>query len=174
MVGFEKKLEVPFDAAFVNSAKGISWICRENAKPQRNSVLDCWLSKELLLLFFFFLCLQYYFLSRAVHGSAEFSENTVEKSADEIGPQLLNLFREELSSISPSKELLFQEPKIQFVHKWRYASVSHCIEDPFLFDPNLRLGVCGDWCGGPRVEGEKINSAIFIIFFCSSRNKMND
>ncbi len=27
------------------------------------------------------------------------------------------------------------------------------IDQPYLFDPDLAIGACGDWCGGPRVEG---------------------
>lgn len=27
------------------------------------------------------------------------------------------------------------------------------IEESFLVDDNLKIAVCGDYCGGPRVEG---------------------
>ena len=27
------------------------------------------------------------------------------------------------------------------------------LEARFIWDPHIKVGVCGDWCGGPRVEG---------------------
>ncbi len=32
-----------------------------------------------------------------------------------------------------------------------------------LWDPELELGACGDWCEGPRVEGAYIS--LFLIGF---------
>jgi renalase len=26
-----------------------------------------------------------------------------------------------------------------------------------LFDPTMNIGACGDWCGGPRVEGALVS-----------------
>lgn len=39
------------------------------------------------------------------------------------------------------------------LHRWLYASVSHSSQRPCFYDPRLKLGVCGDWCLGGRVEG---------------------
>ena len=39
------------------------------------------------------------------------------------------------------------------VQRWRYARADAPRPEPFLLDEAQRLGVCGDWCGGPRVEG---------------------
>jgi renalase len=38
-------------------------------------------------------------------------------------------------------------------HRWRYARADAPLADPYLFDPAAGLAACGDWCGGPRVEG---------------------
>jgi renalase len=38
-------------------------------------------------------------------------------------------------------------------HRWRYARADSPLPDPYLFDPAAGLAACGDWCGGPRVEG---------------------
>jgi len=40
---------------------------------------------------------------------------------------------------------------------------------PFLWDPVLQVGACGDWAGGPRVEcafdsGEALAAAIIARF----------
>ena len=38
------------------------------------------------------------------------------------------------------------------VHKWRYAMPAEPLDNRYLFDPQLGIGACGDWCCGPRVE----------------------
>jgi len=39
------------------------------------------------------------------------------------------------------------------VHRWRYSLPPQIMDDPCLWDATARLGACGDWCGGPRIEG---------------------
>jgi predicted NAD/FAD-dependent oxidoreductase len=38
-------------------------------------------------------------------------------------------------------------------HRWRFALPLEPLPDPCLFDAGRRLAACGDWCGGPRIEG---------------------
>lgn len=38
-------------------------------------------------------------------------------------------------------------------HRWRYARARGGVEGSCLWDPAARLGACGDWCGGPGLEG---------------------
>ncbi len=44
------------------------------------------------------------------------------------------------------------EPAHAVVHRWRYAQTQTPLGQPFLWDPELGLGLCGDWCLGHRVE----------------------
>lgn len=37
-------------------------------------------------------------------------------------------------------------------HRWRYALVETALGRDCLYDPALKLGACGDWCLGPRIE----------------------
>ncbi len=37
-------------------------------------------------------------------------------------------------------------------HRWRYAMVERAAEEPYLWDAAARIGACGDWCLGSRVE----------------------
>jgi len=51
------------------------------------------------------------------------------------------------------------------VHRCRYALVEETAGVAFLWDDEIRLGACGDWCLGPRVEaafdsGEALAEAI--------------
>ncbi len=38
-------------------------------------------------------------------------------------------------------------------HRWRYALAGAPLPERCLYDASSGLGACGDWCGGPRVEG---------------------
>lgn len=38
-------------------------------------------------------------------------------------------------------------------HRWRYARVGAGLANNCLWDAEARLGACGDWCGGPGLEG---------------------
>jgi len=38
-------------------------------------------------------------------------------------------------------------------HRWRYALPEEPLSERCVVDGDRKLGVCGDWCGGPRVEG---------------------
>ncbi len=56
MIGFDQRIDVPFDGAFVNTVgAAVSWVLREGAKPARTSTLDCWTGALSLLTFVCFL-----------------------------------------------------------------------------------------------------------------------
>ena len=38
-------------------------------------------------------------------------------------------------------------------HRWRYASGAINSDDGFILNPDIKLGLCGDWLNGGRVEG---------------------
>lgn len=38
-------------------------------------------------------------------------------------------------------------------HRWLYSRPTESLTHKSLWDEVHRLGACGDWCGGPRVEG---------------------
>jgi len=44
-------------------------------------------------------------------------------------------------------------PSYVVAHRWRYALPTEPLPDRYLFDGDLNIGACGDWCAGPRVEG---------------------
>jgi renalase len=43
-------------------------------------------------------------------------------------------------------------------HLWRYAFVSKSINEDFIFDENLSLGMCGDYFNGKDLEGAYLSS----------------
>jgi predicted NAD/FAD-dependent oxidoreductase len=42
---------------------------------------------------------------------------------------------------------------VQTAHLWRYSLVDNPLATGALWNPELRLGLCGDWCQGARIEG---------------------
>lgn len=40
----------------------------------------------------------------------------------------------------------------QSTHRWLYSLVDKPLEVGALWDPDIGLGVCGDWCTGARIE----------------------
>jgi len=82
------------------------------------------------------------------HAKAGWSETHLEAPDDAVHATLL----------SAVGDFLGQAPNWRFsqVHRWRYASVARpdaCALEPFWFDAELGLGVCGDFLGGAGLEG---------------------
>jgi len=79
-----------------------------------------------------------------VHAGPEWSLSYLEEPAEVIAETLLDRFR-----------LIFGIDDVArhaTAHRWRYALVQDSAGLPFFWDPAVRIGACGDWCLGPRVE----------------------
>jgi predicted NAD/FAD-dependent oxidoreductase len=81
-----------------------------------------------------------------LHGSPEWSQDNLELEPDEAAARLLEAFGEAAGGLG-------SVPVHIEAHRWRYALPHAPLAEPCLFDAGRRLAVCGDWCGGPRVEG---------------------
>lgn len=79
-----------------------------------------------------------------VQASKSWSETHLEETTESVGEKLLQSFCV-LTSADADAELLF-------VHRWRYAFTETALGQGCLWDNNLQLGVCGDWCLGRTVE----------------------
>lgn len=101
----------------------ISWVARDGSKPGRPHP-HAWV----------------------LHASPEWTRQHLEQSPDEVLPRLLQAF--EALVRRPMPALAFSA-----AHRWRYASVPQPLVESHLWDPAAGIGVAGDWCGGPRVEG---------------------
>ncbi|HZI10915.1 MAG TPA: FAD-dependent oxidoreductase [Myxococcus sp.] len=80
-----------------------------------------------------------------LHGSPDFSREFLEEPPEGVTARLVEAFREATG--------LDVRPVEAVAHRWRYALPAPPLEETALFDEALGLGACGDWCGGPRVEG---------------------
>ena len=123
MVALERSVTADFDAAFVHDSP-ISWIARDSSKPARNSKVETWV----------------------IHASAQWSEEHIETDRAEVQEVLLSAFWKALGK-TPLSTLH------SVAHRWRYAIPSNPSSSSCLFDSENNVIACGDWCGGPRVEG---------------------
>jgi len=123
MVAFEEPLPLPWDAAFVEDS-ALSWVARNSSKPGRPAEYDCWV----------------------LHGSSAWSQQNLEEPASVVQQKLLAAFWK-ATGHKPQQHAALS------AHRWRYALPVEPLASHCLFDAQLQLGACGDWCGGPRVEG---------------------
>lgn len=101
----------------------LSWIARNSSKPGR-SAPDCW----------------------TLHASPSWSRERLEDSAESVAADLVAEFWR-ATARRP------QSPEFVTAHRWRYALPRDPLPQRYLLDHDWNLGACGDWCGGPRVEG---------------------
>lgn len=101
----------------------LAWAARNSSKPERPAY-ESWI----------------------LHGTPEWSEAHLEMDGTEIMPLLSGTFFTCLG-LDPVT------PAFASAHRWRYAMAEEPLEAGYLWDADLRLGLCGDWCHGSRVEG---------------------
>jgi predicted NAD/FAD-dependent oxidoreductase len=129
LVQFSARLELDYDGAFVQDSP-LSWIARNSSKPGRHGDLEAWV----------------------LHASAEWTQCHLEEPAEAIRERLLDAFWQ-------ATGLRATIPSDAAAHRWRYALPTEPLPDRYLFDPDLNIAACGDWCAGPRVEGAFLSGA---------------
>ena len=82
--------------------------------------------------------------SWVLHASAAWSRAHLERSAAEVSAAMLAEFRALTGQTANPAEIR--------AHRWRYALVETALGVPCLWDHAARIGVCGDFCLGARVE----------------------
>ncbi len=118
-------LDAPLDPGF-DAARiedpVLSWIAVEASKPGR--------SEKTAL---------------TIHSRNDWAEANLERDRGEVKSEMLASLKRVLGQDFSSAAWLD-------LHRWRYANVEQAVGEPFLFDDDLGLGACGDWCLGNRVE----------------------
>ena len=136
LVGFEKKLDVPWDGAFIHDSP-LSWVARNSSKPGRDATKDCWV----------------------LHANAEWSVNHLEDAPASVISQLLEAYACAIGENLPTQIY-------KMAHRWRYSIGSSFINHTDLHDESIGLRICGDWMNGGRFEGaflSGINAAESIL-----------
>lgn len=106
----------------------IAWAARNGGKSGRGGNLETW----------------------TVHATPEWSRAHLEGQPEAIEAELFAAFAAALPARPPA-------PAWLSTHRWRYAFVERALGAPFLLDAEAGLGLCGDWCLGPRVEAAWIS-----------------
>ncbi|CAN7445681.1 NAD(P)-binding protein [Acidovorax sp. LjRoot38] len=78
-----------------------------------------------------------------LHASPEWSEAHIEDSAEAVTTALLAAFA----------ALGGPTPLAATAHRWRYADTEPALTQGSWWDAQMRLGLCGDWLHGGKVEG---------------------
>lgn len=107
----------------------IAWAARQESKPGRSNRS----TKEA----------QHWVL----HGSVPWTKEHLEDTPAEVAARLSEAFVEQCS-LGGRAEIMHAS-----AHRWRYARGHLSQQAPALFDAKARLGVCGDWLSGARIEG---------------------
>ncbi|MGM0673702.1 MAG: NAD(P)/FAD-dependent oxidoreductase [Spirochaetota bacterium] len=125
MLGFNEAIGIDLDAVFVDHP-ALSWAARNSSKPGRDlrSPQEAWV----------------------LHASSDWS-----RTRDEMDPQRVT--DELISAFDSSTGVAFGTPEVATAHRWRYARPARALGLGALWDGRLQLGMCGDWCSSPRVEG---------------------
>ncbi len=80
-----------------------------------------------------------------IQAGAEWSQQHLELDREEVSQQLFALFQAECGTTLP-------QPNFLKAHRWRFA-LAFGQHGATMWNPQLRLGACGDWCMAPQVEG---------------------
>ncbi len=129
MMAFDEPLNLEWDAAFVHDSP-LTWIARNSSKPGRQSEPETWV----------------------MHASPEWSRLHLEASSSETEALLSSEFWTATAKSA-------RPPRFCTAHRWRFALPVEPLDERCLFDAERRMGACGDWCGGPRVEGAFLSGA---------------
>ncbi len=100
----------------------LAWIARDASKPGR-AKRECWV----------------------LHTTPEWSSAHRDDDADDVAGALLAALGAALGRSIP-------DPLHCTTHRWLFARSARPLGEPCLWDPQVRVGVCGDWAFGGRVE----------------------
>ena len=81
-----------------------------------------------------------------LHASTEWTEEHLDLSREEAGRKMVEAFAGAVGGVAAEESFVA-------AHLWRFALPVSPLPEPCLFDAEIRAAACGDWCGGPRVEG---------------------
>jgi renalase len=122
MLRLPQDMALPFSASQVEHPL-ISWIAANHTKPDRDP------SHALV-----------------IHANNQWSDMHLEDSPEAVRDLMLDALKRLFPTIAWDEILSVD------LHRWRFASVEQPLGRPFILDPALKIGACGDWCLGNRVE----------------------
>jgi predicted NAD/FAD-dependent oxidoreductase len=101
----------------------LSWAARNDTKPGRSGG-PAWV----------------------LHATGSWSRGREDEAPESVVAGLLPAFEAAVGRPLP-------EPVYAAAHRWRYARPRTALAENALWDTELNVGMCGDWCSGARIEG---------------------
>jgi len=115
-----------FEGAFINDDPILGWAARDSAKPERAAVagiVDRWV----------------------LHARPKWSRRYADIEPQDVSRWLIRSFSARLRC-----SLM---PVAVHARLWRHATPVNPLPERCLWDVAQRIGLAGDWCGGPKIEG---------------------
>ena len=123
MACLAKPLDVVWNGAFVNVGP-LRWLARNQTKPGRNRETE----------------------AIVMHANADWTREHLKDTPEQVTQQLIAEF---WAAIGVNmREVLHSD-----VHRWMYSIPSNPSSTRCVADDSNRIFACGDWAGGPRIEG---------------------
>lgn len=113
-----------FGGAFVDDHPALAWVAREESKPSpAPGGGERWV----------------------LHATARWSALHLNRAPDDVAAMLAEAFATRFN--------FGFRPTFISARRWLTALPANPLKEPYLWDPELKIGAIGDWCGGPRIEG---------------------
>ncbi len=93
-----------------------------------------------------------------VQASAAWSREHLNDEPERVQAKLLKAFAEVTG--------IRAEPAHAAVHRWHYAQTTQALAQSHLWDAQARIGACGDWCLGHRVEDAFVSGLELALKVC--------
>lgn len=136
MLQFQHPISSQFDGLFVQTGL-LSWVARDSVKPGRHIQAEA--TSEVWVL----------------HATAEWSAAHVNADRDWIAQTMLSAFHHllKLDASNQTSDDVIGAPYQYSLHRWLYADTASNITAGFHYDATDRIGICGDWMNGGKVQG---------------------
>jgi len=126
MLALKRESGLDFDGAFVNDDPILGWIARDSGKPGRGEVAG--VAERWVL-----------------HARPKWSRQYYSKEPADAAQWMVRAFSARVG--------VAMAPRHLTAHRWRYATPVNPLPTEYLWDEREKIGVAGDWCNGPRIEG---------------------
>ena len=94
-----------------------------------------------------------------LHAQSGWSVEHFDDDPADIQTKLLRAFHDATGTM--------EQPVYVHARRWAYALVRKSLERDHLWDASERIGACGDWCRGHRVEDAWVSGATLAAAICA-------
>jgi hypothetical protein len=139
MLALARPSAADFDGAFLNDDPILGWVARDSSKPRRGQmpgVAERWV------------------LHAKPRWSRRYFDMPELDAARWMARALSARLRRSLTPIALAGV------------RWAHATPLNPLPQLFLWDADLRLGLAGDWCDGPRLEGAFLSGQALADAVC--------